>query len=97
MPDYSASSPASASALTAAKRLARSLLVISTLHSSASERGVQQLDDAARSHRYRARLRALAHLLINPGILRIGMQQAMRARYLLSWARVEKLDAPLAR
>jgi hypothetical protein len=80
-----------------AKRLARSLLVTSTLHSRASERGVQQLDHVTRSHRYRARFRALAHLLGNPGILRIGMQQAMRARYLLSWAREGAADVPLAR
>ena len=70
-----------------ARRFARSLLVTSTLHSSASERGVQQLDHVAHSLRYRARLSALTHLLVNPRILRISMQQAMRARYLLSWAR----------
>ena len=72
-----------------ARRFARSLLVTSALHSSAPERGVQQLDHAAHSLRYRARLSALAHLLVNPRILRIGMQQAMRARHLLSWARRE--------
>lgn len=80
-----------------AKRLVRSLLVTSTLHSRASERGVQQLDHAARSHRYRARFSALTHLLTNPGILRIGMQQAMRARYLLSWAQGGTMDVPLVR
>jgi hypothetical protein len=70
-----------------ARRLARSLLVTSALHSSASERGVHQLDHAVPSQRYRARLGALTHLLANPGALRIGIQQAMRAHYLMSWAR----------
>jgi hypothetical protein len=70
-----------------ARRFARSLLVTSTLHSRDSERGVQQLDHVAHSRRYRARLSALTRLLVHPRILRISMQQAMRARYLLSWAR----------
>ena len=80
-----------------ARRLARSLLVTSTLHSSASERGVLQLDHAIPSQRYRARLNALTHLLVNPGALRVGIQQAMRARYLLSWAREGGMDVPPGR